>query len=621
MERTMLGRFGVCTVFALTLQVCLAAVTVNVIPKVEVIKGDTVQLTCTYITTETASSFVVQWFIEIAGARERIAYWQSKGDAGVDANTLLTERLTLGSDKSITISPVNVEDEMTYYCQVTGGPVGTSEGETVVKVFNAPEKPMISGNNQAITVSHGSAPSSQVGKCTSRNGHPEPRIVWFKDGKPLPVVKDQKEKTFMIPSVVKEASGLTTVTSILFMQPEKADAKSVFHCTVEYSMPRDQTKQDSSETFSLSLLYPSENVFFKLMNQGPIKEGDDVDMICETDGNPQPEISFYQVTTPEDKKLPASAGKLVLKNVTRNDAGNYKCEAEDFDAVVDLVKTLSFSVHYLELVEVDPKGPLFPSQGDAVELQCKTQSSDEYTLKWKKDSKVLSQNGVLSFQSVSLSDAGVYICVGAVPSVPGLQKQANVTLTVKGKPEIDTPVDVFIAKEGGLITLNCSALGFPAPQFTWTPSGKESVTVMGNKVISRIMLEATSAVLKDGVKCEASNEFGMDSKKFKVSIKTEPVTHEDANAANRGNPMFKTDRQQAGSSSVVIAVVVCVLLLLLLVAGLFFLNKKGKLSCGKKNKKDVASGDMKGGIVVEMKSGEKGNEESGLLNKPNADQC
>ncbi|XP_057196178.1 basal cell adhesion molecule isoform X2 [Triplophysa rosa] len=621
MERTMLGRFGVCTVLALTLQVCLAAVTVNVIPKVEVIKGETVKLPCTYTTSEPAPSLVVQWFIENAGVRKQIAYWHSQGDAGIDASTLLADRLTLGSDKSLTISSVTAEDEMTYYCQVTGGAVGTSEAETVVKVFNAPEKPVISGNNQAITVSHDSISSSEVGKCTSRNAHPEPRIIWFKDGTPLPEVKDQKEKTFMIPSVVKEASGLTTVTSTLFMRPEKADAKSVFHCTVEYSMPNNQIREDSSETFSLSLLYPSENVFFKLMNQGPIKEGDDVHMICETDGNPQPEFDFHLEITPKAKRLPASAGKLVLKNVTRNDAGTYKCEAQDFDAEVELVKTLSFSVHYLDLVEVDPKDPLFPSQGDAVELQCKSKSSDEYTLQWKKDSKVLSQNGVLTLQSVSLFDAGVYICVGAVPSVPGLQKQANVTLNVKGKPEIDTPVDVFIAKEGGIITLNCSALGYPAPQFTWTPSGKESVTVLGNKVISRITLEATSAVLKDGVTCEASNKLGMDSKKFTVSIKSERVTDTDGNAANRGNPVFKTDRQQAGSSVVVIAVVVCVLLLLLLVAGLFFLNKKGKLSCGKKNKKDVASGDMKGGIVVEMKSGEKGNEESGLLNKPNADQC
>lgn len=48
----------------------------------------------------------------------------------------------------------------------------------------------------------------------------------------------------------------------------------------------------------------------------------------------------------------------------------------------------------LDPVEVDPKDPLFPSQGDAVELQCKTESSDEYTLQWKKASQktsILSQ--------------------------------------------------------------------------------------------------------------------------------------------------------------------------------------------------------------------------------------
>lgn len=64
----------------------------------------------------------------------------------------------------------------------------------------------------------------------------------------------------------------------------------------------------------------------------------------------------------------------------------------------------------------------------------------------------------------------------------------------------------------------------------------------------------------------------------------------------------------------VIAVVVCVLLLLLLVALIYFLNKKNKLPCGKKDKKEVATGEVNNDIVVEMKT-EKANEESGLLNK------
>lgn len=64
----------------------------------------------------------------------------------------------------------------------------------------------------------------------------------------------------------------------------------------------------------------------------------------------------------------------------------------------------------------------------------------------------------------------------------------------------------------------------------------------------------------------------------------------------------------------VIAVVVCVLLLLLLVALIYFLNKKSKLPCGKKGKKEMASGEVNTDIVVEMKT-DKANEEAGLLNK------
>ncbi|XP_016141007.1 basal cell adhesion molecule isoform X2 [Sinocyclocheilus grahami] len=612
MERAMLGLFGICcTLLAVALQVCLASVTVKVTPEVEVIKGETAKLHCSYTTSASASAIVVQWLIEVAGARKQIAFKSPQG-IGVDPGTTMTDRLSMEDDLSITISPVMVEDERIYICQVTAGAVGFSEDKTQVKVFFAPEKPTITGNNQAITVTPETDTSSEVGKCISRNAYPQPRIIWFKDATPLPEVKDQKEKTYMIPSVVKEASGLYTMTSTLFMQPVKADAKSVFHCTVEYSMPNNQIKQESSDKFNLSLLYSTETVFFKLKNQGPVKEGDDVLMECETDGNPQPEFEFYK----EDGELVALKGMLIVKNVTRKDAGIYKCEALDFDAEdgVELTKTLSLNVHYLDPVAVIPEGPLLAAKGDIVELQCKTKSSDEYTLQWKKDSKELSQTGVLTLQSVTLADAGVYLCVGAVPSVPGLQKQANVTLTVTGAPEMAAPLNGFVDKEGGMVTLNCSALGHPSPQFTWTPSGKESVTVVGNKVISTVTLEASAVVLKDGVICEAYNKHGRDSKNFKVSIKSDPDKSSNLNAANRA------EKQQGGSGAVVIAVVVCVLLLLLLVALLFFLSKKGKLSCGKKDKKDVASGEVKGGIVVEMKSSEKGNEEAGLLNKPHAEQ-
>lgn len=48
-------------------------------------------------------------------------------------------------------------------------------------------------------------------------------------------------------------------------------------------------------------------------------------------------------------------------------------------------------------------------------------------------SEVLSQDGTLSIPEVSYDKAGQYMCVGAVPSVPGLKAQATVNLTVKGK--------------------------------------------------------------------------------------------------------------------------------------------------------------------------------------------
>ncbi|XP_068591564.1 basal cell adhesion molecule isoform X1 [Cebidichthys violaceus] len=616
MDGTTFGRTSLlCTLLLWAFQVCSGAVTVTVTPKVEVLKGETATLPCTYTVSPTPSNTVVEWYIEEHGTRKRVAFSQG-GEGKSDDGTPLTGRVTIGEDFSLTISSVQPSDELDFYCQVTAGTAGVGEATTMLKVFFAPEKPELTKpSSQAISV--GETTSSEIGTCVTMNGHPLPRIIWFKDDQPLPEVKDRKEKTYMISSVVKEASGLYTVRNTLHMQPKKADKDSVFQCTVEYSMPGDQIKQKKSDTITINLNYPSEKATFSLLNTDPIKEGDAVTMKCVTDGNPQPEFDF----TKDGKAISGQNGVLLLKSVKRTEGGVYKCTATDFDNLdADLSGIITLTVNYIDPVSVIPAEPQVVMLGDKVEWQCKTKASAVHTVQWKKGSEVLSQDGMLSIQDVSYDKAGEYMCVGAVPAVPGLTAQASVNLTVKGKPMIETPAVGEVGKEGDMVTLKCSAYGSPAPQFTWKPSVKESVSVEGNKVVSTVTLQATAEVMKDGVTCEVSNEHGTDSKTFLVSVKRAIE-----NSADRvllsGNPVLKSaDKQQGGSSGVVIAVVVCVLLLLLLVALIYFLNKKSKLPCSKKDKKEVASGEVNNDIVVEMKT-DKANEEAGLLNKrPSTEQ-
>ncbi|XP_039661522.1 basal cell adhesion molecule isoform X2 [Perca fluviatilis] len=603
-----------CTLLLWAFQVCSGSVTVNVTPKVEVLKDDTAKLPCTYTVSPSSSNTVVEWYIEEQGTRKRVAFTQG-GQGKSDDGTVLTGRVTIGQDFTLTISSVQTSDELVFFCQVTAGPAGVGDAATMLKVFFAPEKPELTKpSSQAITA--GETTSSEIGTCVTKNGHPQPRIIWFKDDKPLPEVKDRKEKTYMIPSVVKEASGLSTVKSTLYMQPTKADKDSVFQCTVEYSMPGNQNPKKVSNTITINLNYPSEKATFSLLNTSPVKEGDTVTMKCETDGNPQPEFDF----TKDEKDTNGQGGVLLLKSVKRTDSGVYTCRATDFDNLeADLSGTITLTVNYIDPVSISPAQPQVVMLGDKVEWQCKTKASAGHTVQWKKGSEVLSQDGMLSIQDVSYDKAGEYMCVGAVPSVPGLIAQASVNLTVKGKPMIETPAVGEVGKEGDMVTLKCSAYGYPAPQFTWKPSGKESVSVEGNKVVSTMTLQATAAVMKDGATCEVSNQHGTDTKTVMVSLKRVD------NMADRvllsGNPVLTSaDKQQGGSSGVVIAVVVCVLLLLLMVALIYFLNKKSKLPCSKKDKKEVASGEVNNDIVVEMKT-DKANEEAGLLNKrPSTEQ-
>lgn len=47
----------------------------------------------------------------------------------------------------------------------------------------------------------------------------------------------------------------------------------------------------------------------------------------------------------------------------------------------------------------------------------------------------------------------------------------------------------------------------------------QAVSVEGNKVVSTVTLKATPDIMKSGVICEATNDYGTDSRSFPVSLK------------------------------------------------------------------------------------------------------
>uniref|UniRef100_A0A8C7YBJ9 Basal cell adhesion molecule (Lutheran blood group) n=1 Tax=Oryzias sinensis TaxID=183150 RepID=A0A8C7YBJ9_9TELE len=597
-----------CTLLLWAFQVCSGAVTVTVSPQVNVVKDGTATLPCKYTGTK-ANSIVVAWTVDYEGSRRRLAY-KSGEEIKSDDALILKGRATMGADLSLTITKVEPFDELTYWCEVTAGPDGYKDAPTLLKVFHTPETPELKKpTSQAISVT--STSSSEIGTCVTKNALPQPRLIWFKNDQPIPEVKDKFKETYMVPSVVKESSGLFTVQSILYMRPKKEDKDSVFFCKVEYSTLQNTTETKSSGTININLNYPPEKTTFTLLNTPPIKEGDKVEMKCETDGNPQPLFDFSKDT----KDIKGEGGLLTLKSVKRTDSGEYICKGTDFDNFdKDLSAKLNLMVHYIDPVVVTPPEAQTVSLGQKVERQCEVKASDKHTLQWKKGSEVLSQDGNLSIDNVGYDQAGDYTCVGAVPSVPGLKANATFTLIVEGKPIIAQPTDGEVPKEGSPVTLKCAAHGEPKPQFTWAPSAKESVEIKGNMIVSTIVLNATADIMKHGVNCTVNNKFGSDFKTIKVSMKDERAFKGSAEVLLSGNPVLKSaDMQQGGSSAVVVAVVVCVLLLLLLVGLIYCLNKRTKLPCSKKDKKDMVTGDVNNDIVVEMKTGKT--EHDGLLNK------
>ncbi|XP_030067052.1 basal cell adhesion molecule isoform X2 [Microcaecilia unicolor] len=561
--------------------VCFAEVVVSVPEVVEAELWKNVLIPCTHMITEGPADYSVQWFIaDKNGERRRIAY-RDEFSTSIDRNTEYTERVSVDQDFSLRITGVEVTDERVFYCQVMAGEAGNGEGMTNLKVYAPPELQEVKKNAGTLSVTESSA--SEIGTCVGKNGNPAPTITWYKNGKVLPATTERNDDIYLVSRTVKEASGLHSVSSTLYLRPTKQDKDSKFYCRLQYLMPQGKTESVDSEKFSLKLHYYTENVNFELLSPLLIKEGDNVTLRCQADGYPPPTYDFYKVTDNTNEEIESNLeGLLVLEHVTKESSGTYQCQTLDFDSPPEilLTKNVDIFVNYLEPLILEPsKEVRVPLEGD-LEMSCSGHGSKPMELKWKKGEKLLSSSSTLSLKSLTYHSAGPYTCEASVPEVPGLHRSQSVHVIVQGKPKIEEkPYKRHVSTEGEKVTLTCLVFGHPNPEIFWSvPEVQHSMNHSGNVIISTVTVEVTQKLIQSGVSCSASNSHGTTQHSFHLSIVPSTAAPSLSPAVNQ---------QQGGSSTAVIAVIVCVVVLLLLVGLFYFLQKKGKLHCGKSEKKSL----------------------------------
>ncbi|XP_072464043.1 basal cell adhesion molecule isoform X2 [Notamacropus eugenii] len=427
---------------------------------VEVMKGESVTLSCSISGVGSKEHLTLQWLVTdrsgdpspLVFASGRMGALKRSGDPELKPST----PFQLHPNGSLQLLSAEMGDERNYTCQVTRT-VDKAQATSHLRVLVTPEPPEVIPNKGTISVINDKA--HEIATCTSRNANPAPNITWYRDGKALE-----------IPTLVNGD--------------------------------------------------PTENVQFWVASPaapgGWVREGDTVNLFCRGDGNPTPEYIFtLKQGKKEEKSLETNTnGNLTLGRISRNQSGLYQCEVADFDADpgVELTQKLDIHVGYLDPLELSPGENVTMSFGETMELGCLASGDPTPKVFWTKDSIPLDQGPHLTLTNVTFTSTGIYTCEASVPKLPGLTRTRNLQLLVQGKPELKPeemqPRGSSGWTEGDDVTLTCSARGHPTPELSWSHDGEPVNRIVSGWVQSSLKLKVTGTASREGVACKASNHLG-----------------------------------------------------------------------------------------------------------------
>ncbi|XP_017344381.1 CD166 antigen homolog A [Ictalurus punctatus] len=455
--------------------------------------GETIKVPCNNGDNKPSDLMFTKWkhSRENGTSGDILVKQEQKDEAKITATDSYKDRASIGTDSSLLISHADLSDQRVFTCMVVSIN-NLQEYPVEVEVHKRPSAPEF--RNKASRLDDGKL--TPLGECVAASANPPAEIIWVKNNKTL----EADNKLIIISASVKKdpVTGLSTTTSQLQFTAGKQDATSKFACVVKHVTGPDL--MSAPETFSIH--YPTEKVNLQVLSTGSIKEGDNVTLKCQADGNPPPTSFNFHIKG--KKVLVTNSDVYTLSSMKRADSGEYKCSLINNE---NMQASANITVTYLDL-NVIPSGNILKRVGESLEVIIDKNSSSEATVMWTKDNGKLDK--LPDFSILTYNHAGYYVCEAAIA---GIKRSAAFKLDVEGSPVIKS-LKKERSTDGKAKVLICVAEGSPEPAVSWSVNGTHSQSQYSNGVITYKLTVMPSANLT--VTCQVSNRHGTASKDIEV---------------------------------------------------------------------------------------------------------
>ncbi|KAM9207753.1 hemicentin-2 [Dugong dugon] len=374
-------------------------------------------------------------------------------------------------------------------------------------------------------------------------GHPQPKVTWFKDGRPLPS---------------GDTHDISSDGALLqLLQANLSDAGH-YSC-IAANTAGERTKHIQLRVLVVpTILGVTED---SADEEVTVTVNNPISLICETLAFPSPTITWMKDGAPFEvskniQLLPAGTHGLQILNAQEEDAGQYTCVVTN--ELGEAMK--NYHVEVLippSISKDDPLGEFGMKEvktkvNSTLTLECECRAVPPPAISWYKDGQpvtlherlhILGEGRLLQIQPTQVSDSGRYLCVAT--NVAGKDDQDfNVLIQVPPMfQKVGDASEAFgiLSQEeevrGGVTEyreivennpayLYCDTNAIPPPELTWYREDQplaatDGVSVLQGGRVLQIPLVRTEDAGR--YSCKASNEVGEDWLHYKLLVLTPPV--------------------------------------------------------------------------------------------------